>query len=267
MLLILHCINIYSRNIATKSKFNIIAFYTAKNDLAHISFVEEANKWFPEMAEKYNFTYESTNNWDNLNTNFLSKYQLVVFLDTRPELESQRMAFQKYMENGGAWMGFHFSAFALNDSDFSQNWNWYHNFFLGSGQYKSNTWHPTPAIVRVKNIHPATNNLPATFKTTPNEWYSWENDLRLNPKIKILLSIDSTSFPLGNGPKQHEIWTSGYYPVVWTNTDFKMIYINLGHNDMDYDGGTNKALSSTFSSTFQNQLFINALLWLGNEVN
>lgn len=36
-------------------KFRIIAFYTAKNDLAHISFVHEANKWFPEMAKKYNF--------------------------------------------------------------------------------------------------------------------------------------------------------------------------------------------------------------------
>lgn len=262
-LILLNFNKVFSETITNKPKFNIIAFYTAKNDLAHISFVEEANKWFPEMAQKYNFTYESTNNWDNLSSDFLNKYQLVIFLDTRPEIESQRKAFQKYMENGGAWMGFHFSAFALNDSDFPQNWDWYHNVFLGSGQYKGNTWHPTTAIVRVEDKHhPATKKLPETFTTSPNEWYSWENDLRLNPKIKILLSIDSTSFPLGNGPKQHEIWNSGYYPVVWTNTDFKMIYINMGHNDMDYDGGTNKTLSSTFSSPFQNELFIDALLWL-----
>ena len=30
--------------------FKVIAFYTAKNDLAHISFVHEANKWFPQMG-------------------------------------------------------------------------------------------------------------------------------------------------------------------------------------------------------------------------
>ena len=29
------------------SKFRVIAFYTAKNDKAHISFVHEANRWFP----------------------------------------------------------------------------------------------------------------------------------------------------------------------------------------------------------------------------
>jgi uncharacterized protein len=266
VLLLLNCFEANSKVAAKKTKFKIIAFYTAKNDLAHISFVEEANKWFPKMAEKYHFSYESTNNWNNLNSDFLSKYQLVIFLDTRPEIETQRIAFQKYMENGGAWIGFHFSAFALNDSDYSQNWDWYHNFFLGAGQYKSNTWHPTSAIARVEdNQHTITKKFSATFKTAPNEWYSWENDLRLNPNIKILLSIDDSSFPLGNGPKQHEIWKSGYYPVVWTNTKFKMIYINMGHNDMDYDGGTNKTLSSTFSSEFQNKLFINALLWLGNN--
>ncbi len=37
------------------SRFKVIAFYTAKNDLAHISFVHEANKWFPKMGEKYQF--------------------------------------------------------------------------------------------------------------------------------------------------------------------------------------------------------------------
>ena len=79
--------------------FKAIAFYTAKNDQAHISFVHEANRWFPEMAAKHNFTYDSTDNWANLNGEFLAKYQLVIFLDTRPEDANQRKAFQKYMEN------------------------------------------------------------------------------------------------------------------------------------------------------------------------
>jgi uncharacterized protein len=30
--------------------FKAIAFYTAKNDQAHISFVHEANRWFPEVV-------------------------------------------------------------------------------------------------------------------------------------------------------------------------------------------------------------------------
>jgi hypothetical protein len=246
-------------------KFKVIAFYTAKNDAAHISFVHEANAWFPKMAAQYHFSYDSTNNWQNLNPAFLSKYQVVIFLDTRPEDPAQRKAFQEYMEHGGGWIGFHFSAFALTPSDFPQNWDWYHNTFLGSGSYGSNTWRPTSAVLRVENHqHPATRNLPDTFSAAPNEWYRWSNDLRKNPDISILLSIDSSSFPLGTGPKAYEIWHSGYYPVVWTNKKFKMLYLNMGHNDIDYEHHTNKELSFTFANEMQNKLILDALEWMGS---
>lgn len=259
--------NIVAQN--KNSQFNVIAFFTGKEDLAHISFVHEANKWFPGMAEKYHFNYDSTNDWNNLNSEFLSHYQVVIFLDTRPDDPAQRIAFQKYMQNGGAWMGFHFSAFALTPSEYPMNWDWYHNQFLGSGYYVSNTWRPTSAILRVEDrYHPATKDLPATFKSEPNEWYRWSNDLRKNPNIQILVSIDSSSFPLGTGPKQSEIWHSGYYPVVWTNKNYKMIYFNMGHNDMDYEhkvDTTNRALSYTFANKVQDRLIINSLLWLGRK--
>ena len=110
--------NIHAQN--TTPSFKVIAFYTAKNDLAHISFVHEANKWFPQMAALYNFSYDSTNNWNNLNEEFLSRYQVVIFLDTRPERTTQRDAFKKYMDNGGAFIGFHFAGFSLTNSDFPQ---------------------------------------------------------------------------------------------------------------------------------------------------
>ena len=247
-------------------KFRVIAFYTERNDLAHISFVHEANKWFPKMAAQYNFIYDSTNDWSKMNDSVLSRYQVVIFLDTRPDIPEQRAAFKKFMDNGGGWMGFHFAGFALTPSEFPQNWDWYHNEFLGAGQYVSNTWRPTSAILRVEDsTHPVTKNLPVIFKSSPNEWYRWEKDLRKNPDIKILLSIDSTSFPLGTGPKLYEIWHSGYYPVVWTNKKYKMLYLNMGHNDIDYENKTNKELSFQFANDIQNKLIINGLLWLGNR--
>ena len=257
-------ITTYSQN--ALPKFKVIAFYTAKNDPAHISYVHEANNWFVKTAAENGFVYDSTNNWNNLNKEFLGQYQAVLFLDTRPEASEQREAFKQYMDNGGAWMGFHFAAFALTPSGYKQDWDWYHNEFLGSGQYASNTWRPTSAVLRVENAtHPAVKNLPQTFRSSPNEWYRWEKDLRKNPAIKILLSIDSTSFPLGTGPKQHEIWHSGYYPVAWTNTNYKMVYVNMGHNDMDYEHKTNATLSYTFSNPVQNQFILDALLWLGRK--
>ena len=249
---------------AQAPKFRVISFYTAKNDLAHISFVHEANKWFAEIADKYQFTYDSTNDWNNLNAEFLSKYQVVLFFDTRPDSIPQREAFRKYMESGGAWMGFHFAGFALTPSAYPQNWDWYHNDFIGAGEYKSNTWRPTSALLKVENKnHPSVRGLPSAIKTAPSEWYRWAKDLQSNPDISILLSVDPKSFPLGTGPKQDEIWHSGYFPIAWTNKKYKMIYTNMGHNDMDYEGKTNAQLSSTFSSPEENTFIINSLLWLG----
>lgn len=246
------------------SVFKVIAFYTAKNDPAHISFVHEANKWFAAKAKQTHFVYDSTSNWNKLNTDFLSNYKVVIFLDTRPDSIPQRDAFQKYMENGGAWIGFHFSAFALTPSDFPQNWDWYHDEFIGAGQYDGNTWRPTSAMLKVEDKkHPATAGLPKIWKSAPNEWYKWTKNLRKNPDIKILLSIDASSFPLGTGPKSHEIWHSGYYPVAWTNTKYRMVYFNMGHNDIDYEHGTNKELSFTFDNELQNTCILQSLLWLG----
>ena len=124
---------------------------------------------------------------------------------------------------------------------------------------------PAPAILRTEDRkHPSTKGLPETFRSAPNEWYRWEKDLRTNKDIDILLSIDSSSFPLGTGPKLHEIWHEGYYPVAWTNKKFRMVYMNMGHDDIDYD--KHQSLSSTFSSAEQNTFIIRSLLWLGRKI-
>jgi len=244
----------------------VLAFHDGERDQAHASFVKEADRWFSSMAAKFNFVYESTSDWTRLDSVKPAGNNVLVFLDSRPDSALQRAEFEKYMENGGAWMGFHFAAFALTPSDYPQDWDWYHEKFLGSGQYKSNTWRPTSAILRVENrTHPATKNLPETFRASPNEWYRWENDLRLNPDIDILVSIDSTSFPLGTGPKLNEIWHSGYYPVVWTNKKYRMLYLNMGHNDIDYENKTNADLSKTFDNEIQNKLVLDGLFWLAKR--
>jgi hypothetical protein len=153
-------------------------------------------------------------------------------------------------------MGFHVSAFTTD----AASWSWYHNQFLGSGNFQSNTWGPTSVTLKVEDrTQPATKNLPATFTSSVSEWYSWSNDLRQNPNIKILASIDPSSFPVGTDPNQS--WYSGYYPILWTNTQYKMLYANFGHNAMNYT--TNTRLSSTFASATQNQFLLDGLKWLG----
>jgi type 1 glutamine amidotransferase len=55
-----------------------------------------------------------------------------------------------------------------------------------------------------------------------------------------------SNFPLGI----KDVLTSGNIPVVWTNTKYKMLYINMGHGD------------KIFTSPIQNTLIENSLLWL-----
>ena len=258
--------NLYAQAKKPLPTERILALYSLKSEEAHLSFVYEACNWFKKICEENNLAFDSTSNWANLNSKNLARYKVVIFMDSRAEEPMQRKAFEEFMASGGGWLGFHFAGFALTPSEFPQNWDWYHNHFLGSGSWLSNTWRPTPAILRVEDPNfPVTKNLPVTFKASASEWYRWTNDLRKNPDIKILLSVDSTSFPLGTGPKPHEIWHSGYYPIVWTNKNYKMVYFNFGHNDLDYENKTNKQLSFTFNNEIQNRLLLNALLWVAGR--
>jgi hypothetical protein len=240
---------------AQTPSFKVIAFYNGNFDAAHISFVNEANPWFTQLAAQNGFSYTATNNWNLLNANNLAQYKVVMFLDDLPP-SNVRAAFQQYMQNGGAWMGFHVCAFNTNPS----SWDWYHNQFLGTGAFHNNTWGPTAAILRVDDrTHPATLRLPAKYTSAVSEWYSWNNNLRNNPNIRVLASVDPTGFPVGTDPSQ--TWFSGDFPIMWTNRNYKMIYANFGHNAMNYQ--TNTTLSSTFASEMQNRFILDSLLWLG----
>ena len=192
--------------------FSVLAFYSGRNDLAHVSFVQEANRWFPETASTHDFRYESTTDWTRLNADSLKGYQVVVFLDTRPDDPAQREAFRRYMEGGGAWLGFHFSGFALTPSDYPQNWDWYHDEFLGSGQYVSNTWRPTSAMLRVEAPdHPVRQGLPATFDPRPTSGIGG-NTISGRTRISASCSRSILRAFRWDRPQAARIWHSGDYP-------------------------------------------------------
>jgi hypothetical protein len=238
--------------------FKVLAFYTgpAEGDAAHVSFEQEANTWFPQLGSQNNFSYTSTTNWDLLDNLTASQYQVVMFLDDAPHTAAEQAGFQNYMQNGGAFFGFHVSAFTTDGS----NWDWYYNQFLGSGAFETNTWGPAAAVLDNDDpSQPAMRRVPAKYTSGVSEWYSWQHDLRQNPNIDILASVDPASFPLGTDPSQ--AWTSGYYPIMWSNKNYKMLYANFGHNDMNYSA--NIATSSTFADPAQDEFVLDGLLSLG----
>jgi len=229
--------------IGQKPSFRVLAFYSTKVEPDHVLFAQGALKFFSDLAAKNNFTFDSTGNWDDMNDLNLAKYQMVIWLNDEPSKADQKSAFQKYMENGGAWLGFHVAAY--NDKD--SNWPWFVDF-LGGGVFHSNSWPPLPAKLSIDDhAHPVTTNLPSSFLSPDNEWYIWKPSPRLNKNVRVLVTLDPSNYPIGF----KDVLTGGDLPVVWTNTKYKMIYMNMGHGD------------KIFRSPIQNKLIENATLWLG----
>ena len=228
-------------------QFHAVAFYSTDVETDHVLFAQDAVKFFGSLAQKDNFALDATSDWQNLNEAYLSKYQLILWLNGSPTNPDQRRAFQKYMESGGAWLGFHASGY--NDKDTA--WPWLVDF-LGGAVFYTNSWPPLPAKLRVDDrAHPAAATLPDSFISPANEWYIWTPSPRLNRDVQVLLTLDPSNYPLG----LKDILTGGDLPVVWTNTQYKMVYMNMGHGD------------KIFTSSTQNKLFENVLLWLGSRTS
>src|SRR5689334_9301541 len=83
-----------------------------------LAFDKEARDWFPRAGAQYGFTWEATTDWSRLNAGELAQYKVIMFLDDAPPAD-RRAAFQQYMQNGGAWMGFHVSAFTTDANSWS----------------------------------------------------------------------------------------------------------------------------------------------------
>lgn len=230
-------------SVGQQLRLRVLAFYSPTVELDHVQFAESALKFFGALAAKDNFMFESTTDWADLNAANLKKYQIVVWLTDSPTNAEQRLAFQQYMERGGAWLGFH--AAGYNDKD--TNWPWYVDF-LGGAVFHINSWPPLPATLVVDDrSSPLTTDVPAAFVSPANEWYVWKPSPRLNKDVRVLVTLDPANYPLG----LKDVLMSGDLPVVWTNTKYKMIYMNMGHGD------------KIFNSATQNKLIEDALLSFG----
>ena len=227
---------------AQTSKPVVLALYSSNVEGDHVDFAKQAIAFYTRMAAERGFTFEASTDWEALKTAQPSQTRLILWLNDSPHSEEQRRGFERYMEAGGAWLGFH--AAGYNDAE--THWPWFVKFFGGAVFY-SNNWPPLPADLTVDDGKQAiTQGLPHAFRAPANEWYIWKPNPRGNPKVRVLLTLDPGNYPLG----LKDTLTAGDLPVVWTNTDYRMIYMNMGHGDKIFDSPT------------QNRLFENAVLWL-----
>ncbi len=228
---------------AQRPAFKALAFYSTTVESDHVDFARDIIPFYQQLAREKGFVFDTTSNWGNTNDTVLQHYQVVVWINEFVQNEPQRRAFERFMERGGAWLGFHVAAY----NDKYTKWPWY-VAFLGGGVFYSNNWPPLRAKMIVDDTtHPITRGMPATYTAPINEWYQWRPSPRANRQVKVLVTLDPANYPIG----KKDIMRSGDIPVVWTNTRYKMAYFNMGHGDQ------------VLTDSLQNNMFANALLWLG----
>src|SRR5580692_4332451 len=111
--------------VAKEPAFRALALYSTDVEPDHVHTAKDALVFFREVAAKNNFTFDETTDWSRLNDNDLKTYRLILWLNNFPQTPEQRAAFERYMEHGGGWLGFHVAGY----NDESTKWPWFVDFF------------------------------------------------------------------------------------------------------------------------------------------
>ena len=232
----------YPANYTKAPRFKALIYYTQHAEEAHVQFAEQATTFFKKLNYGDGFVLDITTDFSKYPYEKLKEYNVIIMLNTSPNTKAERDAFEQYMENGGGWVGFHAAAY----NDKNTHWPWFVKF-LGGGVFYCNNWPPQPVLVEVDNEeHPVTKNLPASFVAPASEWYQWTPSPRQNKDVEVLLSLSPKNYPLGI----KDVVNFGDFPIVWSNKNYRMIYLNMGHGDEEFIDGT------------QNLLLVNAFRWV-----
>ena len=159
----------------------------------------------------------------------LAGVDLLVFASTNNdvfETASQRLAFRRYMEAGGGFVGLH------SVMGTERRWAWFKQMLGGSF-----SWHPKNQVLEVVNIkpgHPSMAGLPGIWKKQDECYFSKE----LYPGVEVLMAHDIRLLDPADSTqiKSHAGGFYPLYPAVWYHAfDGGHAWITtLGHDIFNY---------------------------------
>jgi type 1 glutamine amidotransferase len=180
-----------------------------------------------------------------LNDAFLQQVQLVIFnnCDYNPFTVDQKAAFIRYVDNGGAYIGWHAAA-AIHGL-----WPEY-TAYVGSDLINHPSGTPTARVYsEVKNKGNAfydslMKNVSESYSTA-DEWYNLVPDPSKDPSIIILNLVDETTYAHtpdnSMGPYHPESWCREKARVAGAQKS-RMFYTALGHTPARYQDANFKTM-------------------------
>lgn len=179
------------------------------------------------LGKEHGFAVDVSSNATVFTDANLKQYQALVFANSNNEAfetDDQRAAFQRFIRNGGGFVGLHSSTGS------ERNWAWFQQM-----QGAKFLRHPPlqPFTVEVLDrSHPATMHLGTTWAWT-DECYFFTN---VNPAMRVLLTVDPASLrdaKLQSAPGQK---VNGVFPLAWCfeGDGGRRFYTSLGHEIEHY---------------------------------
>ena len=198
-------------------KISLLVIYKTSGFI-HKEGIEAGKKLFDHICNEKNYDCVISNESTYVNSKFLENIKVIVFLNTSGDIlnSDEKIAMETFIKKGGGFIGIH------SATDTEYDWDWYGKLV---GAYFVN--HPDIQTAKI-----FTQNKSFIVDHLKKEWEikeEWYNFREINPNIKVLLSLDESSYEGGGN--------GSFHPITWYH-EFgggKSFYTGLGHVGKTYD--------------------------------
>ena len=193
--------------------------------------VGAAHAAFLAMAERKGWAIAVTDKGGAFNPATLRGFDAVIWNNISGDVLtlSQRRAFQRWLERGGAFLGVHGT-----DGDPVSFWPWFTDTLIGA-RFLAHPMAPQFQDARVAiddASHPVAKGLPREW-TMNDEWYSFKTNPRA-AGARVIATLDESTYNPEGMMKMN--LRMGDHPIAWTKCIGKgrMFYSAIGHRPETY---------------------------------
>ena len=177
-------------------------------------------KMLYDQSKKQNWVITATENSGLINDDFLSNFDVVVFLNPTGDAidASGQTAFEKFMKSGKGFVGIHAAA------DCEYDWDFYAK--LNGAHFKTHPASQKARVVFEKSNHPAMKPFDGMKSyTTYDEWYTFKENPRDN--VNVLATLDESSIKKFD----NDNFRMGDHPIIWWQEydGIRSFYTGFGH--------------------------------------
>ncbi len=182
------------------------------------------------LAERHTFSVDWEENESVFSDNRLKNYQVVIFLNTTGDIlnDEQQAAFERYIKNGGSWVGVHAAA------DTEYQWEWYTK--LVGMMFRTHPREQTAMLDILDRDFPGMERW-ATRQIWTDEWYQYRQPALLDD-LHYLIKVDESTYDpsrkLRDGSSTPGM--GDFHPIAWYHEydGGRAFYTGLGHLDRVY---------------------------------